>query len=85
MKHVKAMQCLSATLMTRNEENGCGVNDAIKGKIPCVTKGKELRYHPMSHSWERITLPSHESLMGKNYVFCTLGYSWGRIMCFHCT
>ena len=23
--------------------------------------------------------------MGKNYVFCTLGYSWGRITCFHCT
>ena len=47
--------------------------DVILGKIPCVTHGKELRYH------------SHESLMGKNYVICTLGYSWDRITCFHCT
>ena len=23
--------------------------------------------------------------MGKNYVIRTLGYSWDRIMCFHCT
>ena len=33
--------------------------------------GKELCYH------------SHESLMGKNCVICTVGYSWDRITCFH--
>ena len=40
MKHVKAMQCLSASLMTRNEENDCGVNDTIKGKFHVSLMGK---------------------------------------------
>ena len=31
------------------------------GKIPCVTRGKELRYH------------SHESFMGKSYRLLHLG------------
>ena len=30
---------------------------------------------------QQIGAKSHESLTGKNYVFCTLGYTWDRIMC----
>ena len=35
---------------------------------------------------QQIGAKFHESLMGKSYVFCTLGYTWDSyIMCFHCT
>ena len=68
------------TYMSRVDSEHLRLGSKLNQAMPFGGRGGgELRGKRRS-----FLVKSHVSLMGKNYVICTLGYSWDRIMCFHC-